>query len=72
MAKSWKPQITVDGKTTIARNYKEIKRTMQSLLDDSENGIVSVLRSRRGEWGEWFEKWGLLNNKPVILKQGWM
>ena len=72
MAKSWKPQITVDGKTTIARNYKEIKRTMQSLLNNSENGIVSVLRSRRGEWGEWFEKWGLENNKPVILKHGWM
>jgi hypothetical protein len=32
---------------------------------------VFVVRSRRGEWGEWFEHWELINGKPTIVKKGW-
>jgi hypothetical protein len=36
--------------------------------DDS----IFVSRSRRGQWGEWFEHWDLINGEPKITKQGWM
>jgi len=42
-------------------------------LYDYMNAEVRVSRSRRGEWGEWFEYWGFnAERKPVINKQGWM
>ena len=72
MAKLWKPQVTVDGKTTICKTYAELKRNMFTILNESDNKILTVSRSRRGEWGEWFEKWGLLDGRPVKLKQGWL
>ncbi|MDD4922194.1 MAG: hypothetical protein PHS30_06925 [Bacteroidales bacterium] len=77
----WKPQVTVNGKTTSFSSYKEVKKNMKLLLDRSiiennlqGNGEVMVSRSRRGEWGEWFEYWciSLKTGKPVIFKQGWM
>jgi hypothetical protein len=33
---------------------------------------VTVCRSRRGEWGEWFEHWKLDDEKLSIIKYGWM
>ena len=33
---------------------------------------VYVFRSRRAEWGEWFERWEASNGKISITKQGWM
>ena len=73
MAKLWKPQITVDGKRTICKTYAEVKRNMKTLLEESESKVGTVSRSRRGEWGEWFEYWGFnAERKPVITKEGWM
>lgn len=69
----WKPQVTVDGKTTVCKTYAEIKRNMKTLLEESQSRVVTVSRSRRGEWGEWFEYWGFnAERKPVITRQGWM
>jgi len=74
----WKPQVTVNGQTTQFKSYAEIKRNMSLLLDRSIVGgnvqaQVSVSRSKRGEWGEWFEVWQYNNkHKPVIINQGWM
>jgi hypothetical protein len=68
----WKPQVTVNGQCTRFNTYAEVKRKMKSLLQESNNNEVSVSRSRRGEWGEWFEYWSLSNGQPVIKKQGWM
>jgi len=46
---------------------------MNIMLNESKNRIVMVSRSRRGEWGEWFEYWSFnTENKPIIIKQGWM
>jgi hypothetical protein len=44
---------------------------MKYLLEVSDNNEVSVYRHRRGEWGEWFEKWAMINGRPQIWKQGW-
>ena len=45
---------------------------MKLLLKRSIDNSVFVSRSKRGEWGEWFEYWAMSNCKPVITKQGWM
>ena len=68
----WKPEVTVDGKTSVANTYRDVKKSMYSLLNDSDSKTATVSRSRRGQWGEWFEHWGMSNSKPVIIKQGWM
>jgi hypothetical protein len=54
------------------KTYVELKRNLKTMLEESFNDVVSVSRSRRGEWGEWFEKWELINGKPKITNQGWM
>lgn len=53
--------------------YAELKRNLKEHLEACIEDTVSVSRSRRGEWGEFFEHWGLdAERKPVIVKQGWM
>jgi len=52
--------------------YAEVKKRMKDLLEISDNNEVSVYRHKRGEWGEYFEKWSSINGKPTITKQGWM
>lgn len=52
-------------------SYSEVKKRIKDLLKISDNNEVSVYRHRRGEWGEWFEKWSLIDGKPKIFKQGW-
>ena len=52
--------------------YKELKRNIKSALEDSIDNEVEVIRSRRGEWGEWFERWSIVQGKPKIIKQTWM
>lgn len=67
----WKPRVRINGNYRIFETYSEIKRKMRELLKESDSNIVMVLRSKRGEWGEWFEYWTIQNNKPVIKRQGW-
>jgi len=68
----WKPQVTINGQTTSFSTYAEVKRNMKLLLQRSNDNEVRVNRSRRGEWGEWFEYWSMSNGKPVITRKGWM
>jgi hypothetical protein len=55
--------------------YRELKKNMARILANAiyldEDDAVSVYRERRGEWGEWFENWSLVNGQPKIVKQGW-
>jgi hypothetical protein len=55
-----------------SQTYRKVKQNMRKYLERSYTGEVSIYRERRGEWGEWFENWILQNNKPTIIKQGWM
>lgn len=50
----------------------ELRKNLKRHLNQSIDGTVSVSRSRRGSWGEWFENWELKDGKPFIVKQGWM
>jgi len=52
--------------------YKELKKNLKKHLEENVEATVPVSRSRRGEWGEWFENWQLIDGKPQIVKQGWM
>ena len=62
------PYITKSFKT-----YAELKKALKDYIIDNHIGEdeVFVTRSRRGEWGEWFEKWVKINGKPTIIKKGW-
>lgn len=54
------------------KTYALIKKEMPRFLNESYDGIVRVYRSRRGEWGEWYEHWAYNEKgKPYIFKQGW-
>lgn len=69
----WKPQVHITGqKTTSFSTYRELKKNMKLLLQRSPDNEVGVSRSIRGEWGEWFERWSMVNGKPQIVKQTWM
>jgi hypothetical protein len=53
------------------KTYTEVKRRMKAFMNDSFDENVSVYRSRRGEWGEWFEHWSKVGGKCKIIKEGW-
>lgn len=54
------------------KTYRELKKDMINLLNECIDADgVSVYRTRKGEWGEWFEVWQFENGKPTIIKQGW-
>lgn len=54
------------------KTYSELLKNMKKFCENNidEDGVF-VVRSRRGEWGEWFERWNLVNGKPTIIKEGW-
>ena len=60
-------------KTERFKTYTELKKALKDYILDNHIGEdpVFVSRSRRGEWGEWFEKWVKVNGEPKIIKQGW-
>ena len=62
------PSITKSFKT-----YAELKKALKDYILDNhiDEDPVFVVRSRRGEWGEWFERWEKINGIPTITKQGW-
>jgi len=38
---------------------------INTLKYEKVNGLTKI------KWGEWFENWSLIDNKPTIIKQGW-
>lgn len=70
--KAWNSNQIESHDTREFPTYRELKKNLVNLLKEDKENIVTVYRSRRGEWGEWFEKWGLLDGKPVLLKESWM
>jgi len=67
-----KPCVSINGKQTSFSTYRELKKNLKLLLDRSTDNDLTVYRERRGEWGEWFERWSMIQGKPKITKQGWM
>jgi len=48
--------------------YRELCKNIFKHVADSSSGRVMVTRTRRGEWGQWFEIW----DNTGIIKEGWM
>ena len=79
---SRQPSVTYKPKDTYYRDGKEkgmfiqtyalVKKQMKRFLEDSYDNEVDVVRERRGEWGEWFERWSIIDGKPKIIKQTWL
>lgn len=52
--------------------YRELKKDLPEICASNINDDgVNVIRSKRGQWGEWYEYWENVNGKPEIVKQGW-
>jgi hypothetical protein len=69
----YKPTAVVGRQWKLFPTYSILKSNIKNLLEQAPDNEVTVYRSRRGEWGEWFEKWQFNHaRKPVIIKQGWM
>ena len=47
---------------------------MKAMMSDSIDNVIDVTRTRRGEWGQWFERWAINedNNKLVKIKETWL
>jgi hypothetical protein len=55
------------------KTYRELKKALPEILEKSQDVYVNVSRSRRNEWGEWYEHWQFNSKrKPVIIEEGWM
>ena len=51
--------------------HNHLKPAIPQIFRDFDITEVLVVRSKRGQWGEWCETWQLQNGTPVIVKQGW-
>lgn len=76
---NFKPEIRINLKNfkaecTVYSTYRELMRNLIKHLSESYDNEVSISRSRRGEWGEWFENWKLDfdGKNATLIKQGWM
>jgi hypothetical protein len=47
---------------------------MKAMMNDSVDNVVEVTRTRRGEWGQWFERWAIneATNKLEKIKETWL
>ena len=77
MAKAFRPYVRYTDsngqiKGVEVKTYAEAKSRMNAFMKDSFDENVAVYRSRRGQWGEWFEFWGKVGTRCEIYKQGWM
>jgi len=73
MARMNRPYAVIGKEWRPFKTYAELKSNLKSLIEESPDKEITVFRSRRGEWGEWFEYWKFNSKrKPVITKQGWM
>lgn len=65
------------GITVSYTTYRKMKRDIPTIFEKytDEWGDklteLHIFRSRRGEWGEWFEIWKPVGTKFKIIKQGW-
>ena len=59
--------------TKVYDTYSELKKNIKQHIEANVSSEpVFVVRSRKGQWGEWFEHWTLSDNgKPMIEKEGW-
>lgn len=54
--------------------YIKLRRAMKAMMSDSIDNVIDVTRTRRGEWGQWFERWAIneQTNKLEKIKETWL
>jgi hypothetical protein len=54
--------------------YAALRGAMKAMMSDSVDNVVEVTRTRRGEWGQWFERWAIneATNKLEKIKETWL
>ena len=54
--------------------YAKLRGAMKAMMSDSVDNVVDVTRTRRGEWGQWFERWAIneQTNKLEKIKETWL
>lgn len=71
--------VYLDRKATYVTypTYRELKKHIPTIFEKYKDRWgdklteLHIFRSRRGEWGEWYEIWKPYGNKYKIVKQGW-
>lgn len=54
-------------------DYENLKSNLPDTLLKAKDGIVTVYRTKTGQWGEWYEDWCKgEGDKLIIQKQGWL
>jgi hypothetical protein len=52
--------------------HNHLKPALKELFRNHDTQEIFVVRSKRGEWGEWCETWKRDSHfNPYIHKQGW-
>tara|TARA_R110000851_G_scaffold28466_2_gene79322 strand:- start:6506 stop:6778 length:273 start_codon:yes stop_codon:yes gene_type:complete len=53
--------------------YSELKKSLPEICEcNIDVDGVHVVRSRRGQWGEYNERWKLdISGKPIIINETW-
>lgn len=54
--------------------YAKLRNAMKAMMNDSIDNVVDVTRTRRGTWGQWFERWAIneATNKLEKIKETWL
>lgn len=54
--------------------YSKLRSSMRAMMADSVDNVLIVTRTRRGQWGQWFEHWHIdeSTNKLIKTKEGWL
>jgi hypothetical protein len=54
--------------------YTKLRGAMKAMMSDSLDNVVDVTRTRRGEWGQWAERWAIneQTNKLEKIKETWL
>ncbi len=54
-------------------SYRKLLKALPSIFMTTGKEVITVYRTRRGQWGEWFEKWTTTGKGDLsLIKQGWL
>ena len=74
--KRWATYRSQNGtdETRVFPTYAKLRGAMKAMMNDSVDNVVDVTRTRRGEWGQWFERWAIneQTNKLEKIKETWL
>jgi len=67
-----KPRRLHSTATIMFPTYREFLKKLKKVSIGSGNWTVTLIRYKRGEWGEWFERWVCNDGILSIEREGWM